>query len=122
MTSPDTSETRPPQPRPDMVVLAELADHLIAELPHHPAGRSARTVLTGPSMRAVVIALKSGTELAEHDAPAAATLYCITGKVTLRSEERSQPVYPGQLVPVPPARHAVEAHADSAILLTVALK
>ena len=107
--------------RPETVVLTEVADELIADLPHHAAGRTARTVLTGDSMRAVVIALRAGSELAEHDAPPAATLYVITGEVTLRSGDRSLVLHPGQLVPVPPARHAVEAHADSAILLTVAL-
>jgi quercetin dioxygenase-like cupin family protein len=127
MNSPDvTDAAKPandrPTDRPEMVVLAELADQLIADLAHHHSGRTARTVLTGESMRATVIALKAGTELAEHDAPPAATLFCITGEVTLRSEERSLSLYPGQLVPIPPVRHAVEAHADSAILLTVALK
>ncbi|MGI8899579.1 MAG: LuxR family transcriptional regulator [Nocardioides sp.] len=121
MTNPDPA-TAAEQHRPGMVVLAELADHLIADLAHHEAGRTARTVPTGDSLRATVIALKAGAELGEHDAPPAATLYCITGKVTLRSGERSLTVYPGQLVPIPPARHAVEAHVDSAILLTVALK
>lgn len=105
---------------PEMVVLAEMADHLIADLPHHPSGRTARTILAGDTMRAVVIAMKAGTELAEHDAPAEATLYCITGRVTLRAGEQEWPVYPGQLIPIPPKRHAVEAHADSALLLTVA--
>ena len=105
-----------------MVVLSELADSLIADLGNHPAGRCAKTVLTGTSMRAVVIALRDGAEMSEHDAPTAATLYVIKGKVTLRAGAREWPVYPGQLIPVPPQRHAVEAHADSAILLTVALR
>jgi len=106
---------------PDMVVLSELADSLLAELRHHPAGRTARTILTGSAMRAVVIALREGSELAEHDAPRAATLYLIRGKVTLAAGEKDLTVYPGQLVPIPPQRHSVQAHADSAILLTVAL-
>ncbi len=106
----------------EMVVLAELADALIADLRHHPAGRTAKTILTGTVMRAVVIALKEGAEMSEHDSPAAATLYVIKGRVTLRAGERDWPVYPGQLIPIPPQRHAVEAHADSAILLTVALR
>lgn len=106
---------------PEMVELTELAGRLIADLPNHAAGRTARTVLSGPVMRAVVIALADGSEMAEHDAPPAATLYCITGEVTLRSGAEEWPVHAGQLVPIPPARHSVEAHADSAILLTVAL-
>jgi quercetin dioxygenase-like cupin family protein len=106
---------------PGMVVLAELADTLMADLPNHPAGRTAKTVLSGTEMRAVVIALKEGSELNEHDSPAAATLFVIKGKVTLRSGEHAWPVYAGQLIPIPPQRHSVEAHADSAFLLTVAL-
>jgi quercetin dioxygenase-like cupin family protein len=106
----------------EMVVLSELADHLIADLPNHPAGRCAKTVLTGSAMRAVVIALADGAEMAEHDAPTAATLFVIKGKVTLRTSEREQTVYPGQLIPVPPRRHGVVAHTDSAFLLTVALR
>jgi quercetin dioxygenase-like cupin family protein len=106
----------------EMVVLSELADTLIADLPNHPAGRTARTILSGTVMRAVVIALADGAEMSEHDSPPAATLYVIRGQVTLRTGEREWPVNPGQLVPIPPRRHAVVAHADSAILLTVALR
>ena len=105
----------------EMVVLTELADSLIADLHHHRAGRSAKTILSGTAMRAVVIALKAGAELGVHDSPRAATLYVITGKVTLRASHREWQVHPGQLIPIPPQRHSVVAHADSAILLTVAL-
>jgi quercetin dioxygenase-like cupin family protein len=108
--------------RSNLVELAELADQLIADLPNHPAGRAARTVLSGQAMRAAVIAIKEGAELAEHDSPPAATLYCIKGRVTLRANDREWPVRAGQLVPIPPQRHSVEAHTDSAILLTVALR
>ena len=112
MTAPRTPET---------VVLAELADELIADLPHHAGGRAARTVLTGPTLRAVVLALGQGNELAEHNAPGAATLYCITGDVTLRTHEQEWRVGAGGHVQVPPEKHSVVAHVDSAVLLTVAL-
>jgi quercetin dioxygenase-like cupin family protein len=103
-------------------VLSELAESLIADLHNHPAGRTAKTILSGTVMRAVVIALRQGAQMSEHDSPPAATLYVIKGKVTLRAGDREWPVYPGQLVPIPPQRHSVEAHADSAVLLTVALR
>jgi quercetin dioxygenase-like cupin family protein len=106
----------------EMVVLSELADALIADLRNHPAGRTAKTILSGTVMRAVVIALKDGAEMSEHDSPPAATLYVIKGKVTLRASDRDWAVYPGQLIPIPPQRHSVQAHGDSAILLTVALR
>ena len=107
---------------PDLVALSELAETLVSDLPNHPAGRTAKTILSGTAMRAVVIALKAGVEMNEHDSPPAATLYCIEGDVTLRAGAREIRVSPGQLVPVPPQRHSVRAHADSAILLTVALR
>ena len=105
-----------------LVSLPELADTLLADLPNHPAGRSAKTILSGTVMRAVVIALKGGVEMAEHDSPPAATLYVVKGSVTLRSGSREWPLTEGQLAPIPPERHGVVAHADSAILLTVALR
>jgi quercetin dioxygenase-like cupin family protein len=105
-----------------IVVLSELADALIADLHNHAAGRSAKTILSGTVMRAVVIALKEGVEMAEHDSPPAATLYVIRGKVTVRTSGREMQLFPGELVPVPHQRHAVEAGADSAMLLTVALR
>lgn len=104
-----------------MVVLSELADSLIADLHNHTAGRTAKTIVSGSVMRAVVIALKQGSELAEHDAPPAATLFVLAGKVTLSAGAKDLTLYPGQLASIPQQRHSVQAHADSAILLTVAL-
>ena len=104
------------------LLLSEVADRLLADLPNHTAGRTARTVVSGAVMRAVVIALRNGVEMAEHDSPPAATLHCLRGKVTLRAGDREWPLDPGELVPVPPQRHAVVAHEDSAFLLTVALR
>ncbi|HEX5772613.1 MAG TPA: LuxR family transcriptional regulator, partial [Nocardioidaceae bacterium] len=69
-----------------------------------------------------VVALKGGEEMSEHDSPPAATLHLIRGSVTLRAGEQEWPLEPGQLVPVPPQRHSVVAHTDSAFLLTVALR
>jgi quercetin dioxygenase-like cupin family protein len=106
----------------DTVVLSELAETLIADLPNHPSGRSAKTVLSGTVMRAAIIALREGAQMSEHAAPPAATMLVITGQVTLRAGAHEWTVNPGQLIPIPPQRHSVEAHADSAILLTVALR
>lgn len=103
------------------VVLTELADSLIEDLVNHRAGRTAKTVLSGTVMRATVIAMQEGTELAEHDAPAAATLYVIKGRVLVRAGDRDMNVEAGELVPIPHQRHSVEALTDVAFLLTVAL-
>jgi quercetin dioxygenase-like cupin family protein len=106
----------------EMVVLSELAESLIADLPNHHSGRTAKTVMSGAVMRAVVVALAQGTQMNEHDSPSGATLQVISGQVTLKAGEREWAVSPGQLVVVPHQRHSVVAHADSAFLLTVALR
>ncbi len=107
---------------PGLVELDELADALLADLANHPAGRAAKTIISGTVMRAVVVALEQGVEMSEHDSPPAATLHLLKGAVTLRAGEREWPIRPGQLMPVPPQRHSVEAHTDSVFLLTVALR
>ena len=107
---------------PDLVVLSDLAEALVAELPGHPSGRTARTILSGTVMRAVVIAIAEGVEMGEHDSPPAATLQVLKGRVTVVAGDREWAASAGELVPIPPQRHSVRAHADSAVLLTVALR
>ena len=105
----------------EVVTLGEVVDALLADLPHHQAGRTARTVVSGAKMRAVVIALREGAEMAEHDAPPAATLQVLRGEVTVVGGDQEWRLSEGRLLPIPPARHSVQAHTDAAVLLTVAL-
>ncbi|HSE09327.1 MAG TPA: cupin domain-containing protein [Nocardioidaceae bacterium] len=107
---------------PGLVALSELAAALIEDLPNHAAGRTAKTILSGTVMRAVVIALKEGTEMSEHDSPPSATVQVLKGRVTLRAGDLRWELEAGQLVPVPPQRHSVRAETDSVFLLTVALR
>jgi quercetin dioxygenase-like cupin family protein len=105
----------------EVVQLDEAADALLAGLPDQPAGRKATTILTGTVMRSTLIALAEGTELSEHDSPAAATLQVIRGRATLLSGDRRWPLAAGQVMPIPPTRHSLRADTDAAVLLTVAL-
>lgn len=107
---------------PDVVALGDLADALLEDLPNHPAGRAAKTILSGTVMRATMIALAGGQEMAEHDSPPAATLQVLRGEVTLGSGSRTWRLGVGQLAPIPPERHGVVAHEDAVVLLTVALR
>lgn len=117
--SPQGHETQPPG---NVVPIMDVADALIGELSQHSAGRTARSILSGTVIRAVVIALRADAEMGEHDSPPGATLQVLRGTVTLLAGERSWTVEAGQLVPIPPQRHSVRAHTDSAVLLTVALR
>ncbi|CAM5450331.1 cupin domain-containing protein [Streptomyces hirsutus] len=85
-------------------------------------GRSASTVYGGHehTLRQTLLALTSGTSLAEHENPGEATLLVLRGRVRLTSGETSWEGRDGDLIIIPPARHALEALEDAVVLLTVA--
>ncbi|MEU9186659.1 cupin domain-containing protein [Streptomyces sp. NPDC048484] len=85
------------------------------------SGRTARTVVALPGLRVTLIALTAGSELAEHEAPDAATLTCLTGQVTLGTTDRTWPLGQGDIVAIPGRRHSLTAETDAAVLLTVRL-
>ncbi|HVV13686.1 cupin domain-containing protein [Amycolatopsis sp.] len=105
-----------------VVSLSVLATELLEEARAHHSRRTARTIVSGTSMRATVIALAEGAQLAEHDAPAAATVHVLSGRVRLHTDEREWLLDAGEVVPVPPQRHGLDALTDCAVLLTVALR
>jgi quercetin dioxygenase-like cupin family protein len=84
-------------------------------------GRSATTVRGGSdtSLRQTLIALLAGQELAEHDNPGEATVQVLVGRIRLVTAQDSHEAAAGDLVTIPPARHALTALEDSAVLLTV---
>lgn len=85
------------------------------------SGRSATTVYGGheQSLRQTLVALRAGGALAEHDSPGEATVIVLRGRVTLVSGGETWDGRTGDLLVIPPARHSIEAHEDSVILLTV---
>jgi quercetin dioxygenase-like cupin family protein len=105
-----------------VVPLGALAAELLEQARDQHARRAARTVAAGTAQRATVIALAEGARLADHDSPTAATLQVLTGRVRLHTDDHEWLLEAGELVPLPPERHGLEALADSAFLLTVALR
>ena len=101
--------------------LHALGEELLAAARESRDGRASRVVAHGARQRAVLMALRGGTGLGEHDSPAAATFHVLLGRARLVAGDRTWEVSAGGLVPIPPYRHGVEADEDAVILLTVAL-
>ncbi|MBB3661364.1 MULTISPECIES: cupin domain-containing protein [Prauserella salsuginis group] len=102
--------------------LTDLAHELLGTAREHDSRRAARTIASGPSQRATVIALAEGAQLGKHDAPPAATLQVLVGRARLHTADREWSVEAGDLLPVPPERHSLDALTDTVVLLTVALR
>lgn len=88
------------------------------------SGRSAHTIYGGSqhALRQTLIALRQGSSLDEHESPGEATLQVLHGRVTLVAGEDRWDGAPGDLMPIPGSRHALEAVEDSVVLLTVAMR
>src|SRR6476620_27794 len=78
------------------------------------SGRSAQTVFGGHHhvLRQTLIALRAGSALDEHESPGEATVQALHGHVRLVSGDTSWSGFPGDLLAVPDARHALEADED----------
>jgi quercetin dioxygenase-like cupin family protein len=109
-------------PHPAVTTLDDLAAEALEEARRQHAGRSARTLVTGSALRATLIALVEGAELAEHDAPTAATLQTVRGRARVHTQHEEWIIEPGQLLTIPHQRHGVTALSDAVVLLTVALR
>lgn len=110
-----------PQESPAGVVsLPEVTTALLEQARTHHSRRAARTVVAGATLRATVMALAAGADLAEHDPPPAATLQVLCGTVRLHAGQRSWSLSAGEVMAIPPERHGVHAETDAVFLLTVA--
>lgn len=99
-------------------------DAIVAELRNEPAysemGHAARTLLRESDLRLVLIAIRSGGRMSEHETQETALFHTLSGSVRLDLPARSLDLGPGQIVAVERGvRHAVEARGDSTFLLTL---
>ncbi|GAA1594010.1 cupin domain-containing protein [Actinoplanes couchii] len=102
--------------------LTELAGQHLDIARAATSGRSAHTVHGGQGtrLRQVLIALAEGRGLDEHESPGEATLHVLHGHVRLIVGATTTDGVAGDLIVIPDARHALDALADSAVLLSVA--
>lgn len=103
--------------------LTGLADDLLTKAHDAPAGRAATTLhpVEGGRLRQTMIAIKGGTSLSDHESPGEATLQVVRGSVRLTWAGDGLDLEAGDLAPIPPQRHGLEAVEDAVVVLTVAL-
>lgn len=97
---------------------------LLAQARMETSGRASVSLVHDEKQRAVLMGLTAGHGLAEHEAPPAATLQCVTGRVRLYVAGEDGPEWlldAGDIVAIPQARHGVDVVSDSVVLLTVSL-
>jgi hypothetical protein len=104
--------------------LTLLADRYLNQARQAEHGRSAHLFLHDGPLRQSVIALTAGAALEEHNAPPAASIQVLRGRVRLDVTDDdgavadSVEVGAGQLTGVPQKRHALAALEDAVVLFT----
>lgn len=100
----------------DLPALTSSLLHTAAESPH---GRHAELLVLDGHLRQALIGLTSGSSLADHNAPPAATIQVLRGtlEVTTGSGTDTR-LTAGQLAQLTKERHGVLAVEDSVFLLT----
>lgn len=104
--------------------LQATARELTAQAANSANGRGARTVYGGHEavLRQTVIAMTTGTVLAEHENPGDATVLVLSGRFRLVSGADSWEGRQHDLLLVPHARHSLDCLENGAVLLSVAAR
>ena len=83
-------------------------------------GHTARTLIRERDLRVVLIVMKAGARIAEHQANDTASIHALSGHVRLTLPDRVADLPAGRLLVLERGlRHDVEAVAESAFLLTL---
>jgi quercetin dioxygenase-like cupin family protein len=106
----------------ELISLSRLADEHLVKAGESRQGRSSHTVVGGRdrSLRHLLLALKAGEVLADHEAPGEATVLVLSGRVTLGTSTDEATVSAMELLEIPDERHNLRALEDSVVVLTVA--
>jgi quercetin dioxygenase-like cupin family protein len=100
--------------------LEDLEREMRQEDAYAKGGHTARTLVRTPDQRIVLIVMKEGARLAEHQASESASLHVVAGHVRLHLPDRVVDLDENQLLVLAGGiRHDVEAASDSSFVLTL---
>jgi quercetin dioxygenase-like cupin family protein len=100
--------------------LMALERELRVEEQYARSGHMARTLTRASDQRTVLMVMKSGARIAEHQADGTASIQVLAGRVRFGLPSRTVEMTSGELLVLAPGlRHQVEASEDSTLLLTL---
>ena len=100
--------------------LISMAEKLMEEAAAATSGRASLTLVHGSEMTLVLVALKAGTTLEDHQAPAAATVITLSGDIIFTTSGEKITLEQGEAVTfTADILHAVYASEDSAFLIII---
>jgi quercetin dioxygenase-like cupin family protein len=101
--------------------LNAVGSELLKRAAASPTGRATQLVHSAPEagLSHVLLAIREGSELADHENPGEATLHVLSGRMRLSSADETWTLTPGELLVIPHRRHAVYADEDSVCMLTI---
>lgn len=86
-------------------------------------GHQQETIYRFGATALAVFVFDAGAQLPEHGADGLVVVHLLDGAITVHTPDRSYSLAPGNVVTLTPGvRHSVEAHDQSAMLLTVVLE
>ena len=100
--------------------LMSMAEKLMEEAYSATSGRASLTLAHGEEMTLVLVALKAGTTLEDHSAPAAAAVVTFSGNIIFTTSAEKITLEQGEAVTfTADVLHAVYASEDSAFLIVI---
>jgi len=84
------------------------------------AGRRAETLIKTDGLRVILVTMRTGISLHEHSAQGPITIHALQGRFNVTFDDQDRVIGPGDLLSLASGvRHAVNALADGAFLLTI---
>ena len=100
--------------------LASLDGELRKEAAYEASGYTARTLVREPDLRVVLVAMKPGARMLDHQAERTASVQALSGRLRLHLPGRPVDLPAHRLLALEAGlRHDVEALEQSAFLLTI---